>query len=317
MSERLLPTELLPESLWISGNNLLHLSPEIKKAYCEMIQDLGLSDLALSRGNGGGPIGGLTKQETELHFAQAVDGSIARVQLAVLDPKDEIKDVSDAFISQLSGGELLITDAPCGCGAGTYSFLSTIIELRKLEIIPRIPLDITIIGAEISESARNMAIEMLNRLMPALNEQAITVNSDFYHWDVTDVYSNVQLIKKINIAFTKTKKRLLIIANFSGFLKTKSQEASQQLYELLRHYSDDNSMGIWIEPQWNPATAKGGWFQKLTTAINLMFLKFIKSKSVDENGSSHVQTSAKFELPFDPPNQGRINLAVVTLEFQS
>ncbi len=316
MNERVLPPELLPDSLWISKEDLLHISPEINKAYCAMIVDFGLSDIALARGKGDGPIGGITKEETELHFAQAVDGSIARVQLAVLDPKNEISDVSNAFISQLSGGELLITDAPCGCGAGTYSFLSTVIELRKLGIVPRLPLDITIIGAEISEPARDMAVEMLRRLKPSLNEQGITVNADFYHWDIKDDHSNVQLIKKINIAFTKKKRRLLIVANFSGFLKNNHKAVSNQINELLKHYSDDNSMGVWIEPQWNPAIANGGWFPELTKVINKL-TQFIKSKIINADGSSHEITSAKFVKPFDTPKQARVQLAVVTLEFKN
>ena len=45
MNERLLSPELLPDSLWISKDDLLHISPEINKAYCAMIVDFGLSKM--------------------------------------------------------------------------------------------------------------------------------------------------------------------------------------------------------------------------------------------------------------------------------
>jgi len=47
-----------------------------------------------------------------MNSAQAFDGSVAIVQLAVLDPKNQVRMCSNAFMPQLSGGKLLIRDTP-------------------------------------------------------------------------------------------------------------------------------------------------------------------------------------------------------------
>lgn len=313
MSERLLKPDLLPSSLWQAENNLLFIPPDLSDLYCEIIDELSLRELSGQRSNEDGPVGGLTKEKTYEHFAQAFDGSVARVQLAVLDPKDQIGKCSNAFMSQLSGGKLLITDAPSGCGAATFSFLSAIAELRKCGIIPREPLDVTLIGAEISEPARELAHLMLSRLKPKLAEQAINVNAEFYDWDVTSDVSNTKLIKKMIAAFEHNPKRLLIVANCSGFLKNKRKEAEKQILELLRYSSEENSFGVWIEPQKNDAIQPGGVFGWLSNKAETVLRKFIKKNDL-ELGSTHFKTSSLFVLPLESPNSVIVRLAVNALE---
>ncbi|MEB2782166.1 hypothetical protein U3A58_17370 [Algoriphagus sp. C2-6-M1] len=313
MSERLLKPDLLPLSLWQSANDLLFISPALSELYCEAIDDLGLRELSGQRNSEDGPVGGLTKEKTEEHFAQAYDGSVARVQLAVLDPKDQVGKCSNSFMTQLAGGKLLITDAPSGCGAATFSFLSALAELRKCGIIPREPLDVTLIGAEISEPARELAQTILTRLKPSLALQAINVKAQFYEWDVTNEVSNTNLIKQMIKAFDQNPKRLLIVANFSGFLKLKRKEAEKQILELLRYSSEENSFGIWIEPQKNDAIQQGGLFSWLNGKIETALKKFIKKKDL-EKGVTHLKTSSSFELPLEAPNSAVVRLAVNALK---
>jgi hypothetical protein len=313
MSERLLKPDLLPLSLWQSANDLLFISPALSELYCGTIDEFGLRELSGQRNSEDGPVGGLTKEKTYEHFAQAFDGSVARVQLAVLDPKNQVGKCSNAFMSQLSGGKLLITDAPSGCGAATFSFLSAVAELRRCGIIPREPLDVTLIGAEISEPARELAHLMLMRLKPKLAEQAINVDAEFCDWDVTNDVSNTKLIKKMITAFQHNPKRLLIVANFSGFLKIKRKEAEKQILELLRYSSEENSFGVWIEPQKNDATQPGGLFGWLSEKIDTVLKKFIKKKDL-ELGITHFKTSSLFVLPLESPNSVVVRLAVNALE---
>ncbi|RZK42539.1 MAG: hypothetical protein EOO90_06780 [Pedobacter sp.] len=312
MSERLLKTDLLPPSLWQGDTNLLLISPALSALYCEIIDELELRELANQRNLDDGPVGGLTKEKTYEHFAQAFDGSAARVQLAVLDPKNQVGKCSNAFMSQLSGGKLLITDAPSGCGAATLSFLSAVAELRKCGVIPREPLDVTLIGAEISEPARDLAQGILERLRPSLAEQAINVEAEFCHWDVTNDYSNTNLIRKMITAFEHNPKRLLIVANFSGFLKMKRKEAEKQIIELLKYAAVENSFGVWIEPQKNDATQPGGLFGWLSNKIETTLKKFIKKE--DAEGVTHLMTSSSFVLPLEAPSSAEVRLAVNSLK---
>jgi hypothetical protein len=85
--KRLIPSNLIPISLWDDKNNLLKLPPDIVEIYQNLISRYGLSQLANSRDPKNPPTGGLTQEKTDEHFAQAFDGSSARAQLALLYPR--------------------------------------------------------------------------------------------------------------------------------------------------------------------------------------------------------------------------------------
>jgi hypothetical protein len=144
--KRLLDPELLPHTLWERSSKTLLLPPALSCAYKKLIYSCGLSELADARDPKNPPVGGMDQKRTDQHFAQAFDGSVARAQLAVIDPKCDVSRVSNAFIQSLSGNRVSITDAPCGAGAASFAFLTTIAELRAQNILPREPLDVVLIG---------------------------------------------------------------------------------------------------------------------------------------------------------------------------
>ena len=118
------------------------------------------------------------------------------------------------------------------------------------------PLQIHLIGAELSTFARAYAQEVLDEIRPVLEEQAIFVKADWLEWDVTDSLSNTDLIRMMTQVAVGKANRLLVVANFNGFLEKdrKRKEAESKLGELFRHASGNNSMAIWIEPNMNRAT---------------------------------------------------------------
>lgn len=91
---------------------------------------------------------------------------------------------SNAFIQTLSGNRVCIADAPCGAGAAALAFLSVIAELRACEVLPRQPLDIRLIGAELSEPAGAYASELFEEVRIFLESQAIFVEAEFIRWDI-------------------------------------------------------------------------------------------------------------------------------------
>ena len=256
MEDRQLKPTYLPSTLWDPAREVLILPRSLATAYEEVVRRHGLYELALTRDNDDPPVGGLDQERTNKHFAQAFDGSCARAQLAVLDPKNEVPHASNAFISCLAGNATSITDAPCGAGAAAFSFLATIAELRAQGILPRQPLKVHLIGAELSEPARLYAQEMLAELLPQLETQAINVEADWLKWDVTSEDSNTDLIHKMTLAGAGKAARLVVVANFNGFLEKdrKRKEAEPQLSSLFRHASRQDSLGIWIEPAMKRAT---------------------------------------------------------------
>jgi hypothetical protein len=88
------------------------------------------------------------------------------------------------------------------CCAAIFSFLSAVSETRRCGIIRREPLNVTLIGAEFSEPARVLYQEMLSRLKPSLDEQAISLEAMFLYWDATSDHSNTQSIKMMKTVST-------------------------------------------------------------------------------------------------------------------
>lgn len=307
--ERLLDPGWLPSTLWDPASQVQQLPPALTEAYRTLIDRHGLRTLANSRDPKNPPVGGLDKARTDQHFAQAFDGSAARAQLAVTDPKDEVARASNAFIQILSGNRICITDAPCGAGATAFAFLTTIAELRAHAVLPREPLDVCLIGAEISDPAREYAAQMLSELHTWLEEQAIFVNADFLHWDVTDSISTTDLIKKVNVVSSSCQKLLMVVANFNAVLEKerKKKEAEPQLAELFRHASGGNNMAIWIEPNMNRATADGGLFSWLGKLIDSTWRRFVSRDSDFETAS------VRFSLPLKPGETVRVGLAVMAM----
>jgi hypothetical protein len=65
-------------------------------------------------------------------------------------------------------------------------------QLREQhDVLPREPLDIHLMCAEISELARNYANDLLFELRTSLEAQAIFVESEFIAWDATDTMSTL------------------------------------------------------------------------------------------------------------------------------
>jgi len=268
-SQRLLEPEWLPSSLWPAAEMAMRLPQAIVRIYRDTLVQAGLMELAHQRDDKNPPVGGLNQKDTDLHFAQQFDGSMARAQLVLLDPHGELGPSSDMLIKNLSGGRLVLVDIPCGAGAISCSFLSNIAQLREDGVLPRLPLHVTIVGGELSDPARAYAAQLLDELTPKLKRQAIAVKTAFRSWDVLDRISNTDLIREILRREKEAGRVLVAIANFSSFLQKESKfkEAQPQLDELMRYCSGGKGVTFWIEPATNVATSKGGLLSRIWTNI--------------------------------------------------
>ena len=318
ITRRLLDPTLLPVTLWEPSEQVLILPPILASAYEAIIDCHNLRLLAASRNRDNPPVGGLTQEKADEHFAQAFDGSAARTQLALLDPKGEVSDASDAFIRCLAGNRLCLTDAPCRAGAAALAFLTTIAELRAQEVLPRQPLEVDLIGAEISVPARTYAIEALAHVCPRLEEQAIFVNHQLLHWDVLDCISNADLIKAMIRATVRDSKQLLVVANFNGFLEQqgKRKEAEPQLEELFRFASGKHSTAIWIEPIMNEAVGSGGLFARLLTLCRERWRRFARHSAVITGPRPVATSAAMFREPLEVNVKRHVHLAVMPIDLE-
>ena len=313
---RLLDPAHVPRTLWTRESEVLSIPPSLAKAYETLIDRHSLRELSESRDNDNPPTGGPSQEHTNQHFAQAFDGSVARVELALLDPKRAATLPSNALIGSMAGNNLCLTDAPCGAGAAAFSLLSTIAELRAQGVLPRLPLEVFLVGAELSGPARTYAASMLDELRNSLEAQAIFVGEVFLPWDVTDSLSNADLIRQATIKSANACQKLLVMANFSEFLQRsgKWKVAQPQIEELFRHASGDNSVAIWIEPHMNRATAGGGLFQRLKGLVSTTWKRFARHNSDLSAGGPVSICSARFWLPLKPTQTANVRLAVMRID---
>lgn len=313
---RLLPPEHIPVHVWDGNSETLRLPPLLATAYERLIDRLGLRTLATTRPKNGGPVGGLTKESADQHLAQAFDGSAARAILAVLDPRSELGSTSDSFIQSTAGTSLALTDAPCGAAAATLAFLAVLAELRAHKVLPRLPLDVKFVGGELSPHAVSHAQQLFEDLRADLEAEAIFVDFQFHSWDVLDRLSTSDLVKASTVHGAPCTSKLLVIANFNGFLvkEGKQKDAQQQLDELLRYASGKQSLAIWIEPEMNRATGNGGLFSWLFGLLGSKWRLFAKPAPGATKDAPGFSSLAQFELPLQPTQTARVTLAVMPID---
>lgn len=312
--KRLIPKKMIPDSLWNSEDSILHLPPQLISSWTMLLDKYGLRDKAMERAPEGFE-GGMSKEDTDNHLSWRFTGSSARVMLPMLDPLEDLYEISDVFARIFSGNKVFLADLPCGSGAASMSILSVLCELRKQSRLPRMPLDIVIVGGEISKYAQNYAREALKSLVTELEEQAITIEFEIMDWDVCDPFSNTDLTKHLTLKSQDCTTRLLILANFSGFLQGsgKWKEANRQFEELFRHSREENSIALWIEPNMNAVTnAQGGFMPRLIQWFKRKFSSLIAEKDKVESQNNYTESSVRVKHPL---NEGTFRTTLVVVRF--
>ncbi|EIO4103758.1 hypothetical protein ACWO0M_004715 [Vibrio parahaemolyticus] len=309
MSNKFIDSAKLPSTLWCKESSELSLPKELVDIWKGLLDENDLTRLAMTEADQGF-VGGVSKEETDKHFAWRYNGSCARVLLSLLDPKDELQEVSDAYAKIFSGNKVFLADLPSGSGAALISILSTLIELRRKSLIPRYPLELVIVAGEISPSAIEYLEKQLENIKPFLEEQAITIEYFTRSWDVMDKISTSDLIREMTIKSLGCTSRLLILSNFNGFLGSSNnwKKAKDQFDEIFRHSRDVNSAVIWIEPQSKKA-------QSLVDKLVNWFQSVFKGDSSPKEEYSDEQYAKSQSLCKQPLKTGNFPVRLTVLRF--
>jgi hypothetical protein len=296
--DRLISKEMIPGSLWNNEESTMYLPPQLVSIWTMLLDKYGLREKAMQPAPEGFE-GGISKEDTDSHLAWKFTGSSARVMLSIIDPHEELPEISDAFIRTFSGNKVFLADLPCGSGAASISILSVLCELRKQGRLPRMPLEVVIVGGEISKYAQNYAKEALESLMGELEEQAITIVFDVIGWDVCNQFSNTDLIRYLTLKSQHSATKLLMLANFSGFLqgRGKWKEAKKQFEELFRHSREENSIALWIEPRKNNVISQGGFMPRLVTWFRQFFREFLPTSGENDDNNIYAESIAQVKHP--------------------
>ncbi|WIG98558.1 hypothetical protein [Myxococcus sp. SDU36] len=312
MTDRYLPPKKIPTSLWDSPQTLLRLPTQLTTAYATEIEARNLLDAAINNEPDTGPTGGISPQETELHFATRFSGSCGRTALAALDPKSELRDASDRIIGALSGGKVSMLDIPCGTGAGAAALLTTIATLREQDCIPCHPLEVRLLGGDNSPHALQIANSLWTRITPALRTQAITLHHELMKWDVKDEASTVDLLSKWLNKGHDSRLHFILAANFSGFLGTSSnlKNAQSQLNHIFQWAGTRAAQTIWIEPQTNIADS----FLSELYANAIKRVRRLFTTSSENPLKPHAKSECTQQHPLTKPKRFNVRLSLMMLD---
>ena len=305
---RLITKELIPDTLWDSKASILHLPPSLISGWKALLEKNALLDQAMTIAPDGFE-GGMSKVDTDNHFAWRFAGSCARVMLSILDPKQELRDISDVFTRFFSGNRVILVDLPCGSGAASLAILSVYCELRKHNLVPREPLEVVVVGGELSKFAQCYAQDGLTQLKSKLEEQAIALEFDILDWDVCDRFSNADLLKYLTLKSQGCSAKVMLLANFSGFLQRnkKWNDANPQIDEIFRFNRGQDSVALWIEPNRNDVTKSGGFIIRLIEWFKEKFSALLT------NINTFQETSVEVQHPLIAKTF-RVNLVVVRFD---
>jgi hypothetical protein len=287
-SPRLLPLARAPQALlWNPSTETLRLPSRLTDAYDKVLKQKGLVAMAQSRTARDSPAGGVTEVQTAEYFAKAFESSAARAQLAFLGKTPALNPVSNAITLSTSGRTLTLLDAPCGTCASALSILSCVASLREENILPRIPLDVCLIGADISTRAQEYSALMLSLLNDWYASQGLFITPQWVIWDATNRSSNIKLLEALH-ASPAPRNTLILTANFSRVLKDAGKYESampqfKDLWESAATARTRQGVVVWIEPQMNDVTAKGGVFTRLyNTAKKLPIIEQLLSPAQEQ-----------------------------------
>lgn len=311
MRQRILDPADIPASLY-GADGIIVFPGSLAGAYRDVLQNRGLLGRADSATHDGS-VGGATAADTANHFISAFSGSCARSKLAVLDPKGQLQDASDLFMRAFSGGRVALLDAPCGAGAASAALLATVAELRRHEVIPRLPLEVRLVGGDISHEALSYSADVLEGMRDALHKQGITINAIFRHWNLLDEVSNTQLLHDWMVHAPDCREHFLLVANFSGFLQSGGnfKEGQQRLEELFRWAAVRRSTVAWLEPQTNAALV--AMWPKVIKRLFSKTLSLFGAANTTELEAGPLLTEARFQHPLRSDRVHPVRLSLVRM----
>ncbi|MGZ8218448.1 hypothetical protein [Methylomagnum sp.] len=266
--------------------------------------------------------GGPSEEEAKQHFIHRFLNSAARAQWVCADPKDKNCHIRDMIFDQLADGKLFLLDIACGNGAGTLAILSLICELRASKRIPKLPVNVFILGVDYSSAALLLYQKSLVQISPWLESSGINVTLESVPCDLK-VPGDFD--ESLDFFFNEANKNgsnrfLCVISAITGIKKDGLEELhdSLKLAAIRLSHKGKNSSWLWIEPSINKP-----WLFKLINSIAFI-LKKIAHKFVKKGEGYNIEgdvpsipdpVSQKFDW-LDPHKSKKVLSWVMVMAFR-
>lgn len=271
---------MIPKILW--KDKVLHQSKKLIKVYKDELESLDMYEYAKNckEEKTDGAIGGKDEEETKKHFSERFLTSSARVQYVVLDPKNNLVEISRDLKSTFGSGYISLLDIPSGTGAGILSLLCNLAELRQSSKIPRLPLYIDILAGDYSISALNIYVRLLNNLKLELEKELIYINYDIFEWDASNMVSTNFLTTKWLIDEHKYEEFYILMSAFSGVGSSNYKRFEESFKFIQNRICHQPSTIIFIEPN----TIEARSFTDKITKTFVKLFSWLVGKEESTNG---------------------------------
>lgn len=164
-------------------------------------------------------------------------------------------------------------DIPCGTGAGSCGLVATLIELRASNVMPRLPLSLSVLGGDFAERAREICGQMLADLeQPALAE-GIRLRFSVAEWNATQTDVTAKLVDEWFAQSQDAEEFVVLVSNFSGHLKNAAtfSDFSPCLEHVLARLHGKRATLLCIEPEMKQAESV---FQRLKQFFSTLLDRF-------------------------------------------
>ncbi len=311
----------IPNSVWNSG--VLYIPEVLSRAHKEFLLD---NDwMTAYQPSLGGGVGGESAADAQNHVINRFLNSAARMQFVCSDPNDKQPEVRDMVLDQLGDGHIYLLDLAAGNGAGTLSMLSLLCELRMQKAIPKLPLNVVIVGVDYSPEALNYYAELLEKIRPWLENHGISV---FLSLSICDLTVSGEFSEELESFFDDAKKHnvkrfMCVISALSGTGK----DGWEQMHDSIKiaaaglSHRKRSSSWLWVEPHVGKA-----WPTKFADSIRLILKKvpfkfFKKGESYDihvGNGMQLLPNPDPRTFDWIDPHKGSMAKShVVVMAFRS
>lgn len=276
----------LPSSVWDS--DVLHLPGPLAAAHKDLLVKNGW--LADYQPDEKGGAGGQAIEEAKEHLINRFLNSAARMQFICSDPSDNQPEVREMVFGQLGDGQIYLLDLAAGNGAGTLSMLSLLCELRLNKAIPKLPINVTILGVDFSADSLGYYTEIIEDLKPWLSTVGIklSLKTEVCNLAISGAFSEVLEAFFDEAKQNNVKRFLCVISALSGAGK----EGFELIHDSLKiaaaglSNSKRNSSWLWVEPP-----SKKFWFVQFANSIRLVLGKIPYSFS-KKSDSYEIKTDA-------------------------
>jgi hypothetical protein len=252
----------LPNTIWSEAT--LYLPDSLALSYRTLLEQRELYDSALGGdGTGGGPIGGESADATYDHFTQRFAVSATRLEYIACDPKETFHTAAQDFHISFGTGSVAVLDVPCGAGASIFGFLCTLAELRNHGILPRLPLNVSIVAGDCSSVALELYKDLVELIKPELSRQGILVNYQTHEWRAEEPTTSAVIVDQWFAMSPAAREYYVFICNFSVEAERHFRDFERSFEHIAERLHSKKSTILWVEP--GSMKSARGFFSKLFT----------------------------------------------------